>query len=95
VYHERAGTPLFFAIYGGKMKPWYESKTVWFNVITMLLGIIPIVGAFVKLIEPQTAVVIDGVLAMVAGIGNVILRVWFTTEPIATAAHLTELLGPK
>ena len=70
------------------MKPWYESKTVWFNLITMLLAIFPIVGAFVKVIEPSTAVIIDAVLAMVAGIGNVILRVWFTDVPIETPARL-------
>jgi hypothetical protein len=69
------------------MKVWYKSKTLWFNVIVMLLGIIPIIGTFVKLVQPGAALIIDGALAMVAGIGNLILRVWFTDTPIATSGR--------
>ncbi len=64
-------------------KMWYESKTVWFNIVLTVLGVVPIVGAFMKLLYPDAAMVIEGVLAMVAGIGNLILRVWFTEAPLS------------
>ena len=76
-------------------KPWQLSKTVWFNIVTMLLAIIPIIGAFVKLIEPQTAVIIDGGLTMLGGIGNVVLRVWFTDQPITTAKSMAAGYDPR
>lgn len=59
-----------------------ESKTVWFNVVTTLIGILPIIAAAVKAITPETAILIDAVVTMVVGVGNVILRVWFTNTPI-------------
>lgn len=68
-------------------KPWQQSKTIWFNVIMTLLLIAPIVGAFVKILEPDQVALIDGILAVLAGVGNVILRVWFTDTPIQTAKN--------
>lgn len=49
-------------------KKWYESKTVWFNAImTVILT--------AKLFNTETT-------ALIAGVGNVILRVWFTDKKI-------------
>jgi hypothetical protein len=73
------------------MIPWYQSKTLWFNVVSALLAFVPIIGAFVKLIDPGVAVVIDGIIVMVGALGNVILRIFFTTQPISTAARRAAL----
>lgn len=66
------------------MKPIYKSKMVWFNVIMLILGAAPIIAAQIKVIKPDWIPVVDGVVMMVTGIGNVILRVYFTDTPIDT-----------
>ena len=57
------------------MKPWYLSKVIWFNVIMTVLDIVALVETFV----PQEAVVI---FAIIHGVGNIILRRWFTSTQI-------------
>lgn len=57
-------------------KKWYQSTTVWFNVIVTIVSIATSfqgVATFDKYAELLTGVVV---------IGNVILRVWFTSQPI-------------
>lgn len=54
------------------MKKWYTSKTVWFNVIT---GVVGATALFAGVINPQ-------VLSVITGVGNVIIRVFFTDAPI-------------
>jgi hypothetical protein len=58
------------------MKPIYISKTVWLNVIATLIAVI-------ELVQPQFPA--EYLPYFVAGVGilNVILRVWFTSEPIS------------
>lgn len=46
----------------------FESKTVWFNVIT---GIVSVAAAIP---QPFGAVVL--------AVGNLVLRVWFTEKPV-------------
>jgi len=53
-------------------KRWYASKTLWFNVITIMLGILQVVTD-VYPIDPA-------LLAMLMGIGNVLLRFFTTTK---------------
>jgi hypothetical protein len=65
------------------MKTLLESKTVWFNVIMLILGSLPIIATFVKAIKPEVAGLIDSVLALITGIGNLILRIYFTEVPIS------------
>ena len=58
-------------------KKWYYSKTVWFNVVLTLVDIIALASDLH--IGGETAVLY---LAFAQGIGNVILRVWFTEKPV-------------
>jgi hypothetical protein len=53
---------------------WYESKTIWFNVIVMV-GAIVALPEITTAISPSTAILIQGV-------ANIILRVWFTSQPV-------------
>lgn len=48
------------------MKKWYQSKTIWFNLITIALGIFGVIND-VYSIDPK-------LLALINGIGNVFLR---------------------
>ncbi len=65
------------------MKKWYHSKTIWFNLITIALGILGAVND-VYPVDPK-------MLALVNGIGNVFLRflttqkIGFGTEPNTTS----------
>jgi hypothetical protein len=59
------------------MKLWYQSKTLWFNVISLVLGVL---GAIVGLLQTQVAVI---VVTGFIGLGNAVLRIWFTDSPIA------------
>jgi hypothetical protein len=68
------------------MKLWYESKTVWFNLVMTLLMIVPVVATTVKALDPNDAVLIDAIAGLVTGVGNIIIRIWFTDMPIGSAA---------
>ncbi len=60
------------------MKSWYNSKTVWFNVIMTVLDI----AAFLQITYPTNEKI--GVASILAhGIGNIILRVWFTDQAVS------------
>ena len=69
-------------------KHWYQSKTLWFNVITLILGV---VGAILGVIQTKLWVI---VLTGIMGLGNTILRVWFTDTGIASAAPPTSTVLP-
>jgi hypothetical protein len=63
------------------MKRWWQSKTVWFNVATGLIGIGTEAAALVDAVPEgwqETARL--GLVALVA-VGNVILRL-VTSEPV-------------
>lgn len=55
------------------MKKWHESKTLWFNLVTIFLGLISLIDQTFS-IDPQ-------LLGLVNGFGNVVLR-FLTKEPI-------------
>lgn len=57
-------------------KNWWQSKTVWFNVLT---GIVSTLGMIQGTVPESLA---PYIIAAV-GIVNVILRVFFTTVPLA------------
>jgi hypothetical protein len=69
-----------------KSKEWFKSKTVWFNtVVTVIESSVFLQSAISVLndqIDPITMLYIVFGLAVVKGIGNIILRVWFTKESI-------------
>jgi hypothetical protein len=65
------------------MKLWYQSKTLWLNVITTVIAVLSLVGTeTLSFMTPQTT---ELVLLTVAVL-NVILRVWFTAEPVTARA---------
>lgn len=59
------------------MKKWYESKTIWFNIITA--GLLIAEGLNALHVLPTQ------VIAIVSLVGNVILRVWYTNATIDKA----------
>jgi type III secretory pathway component EscS len=70
------------------MKPFYASKTLWLAFFTFLSAIIPAVAAFVKVIDPNTAVIVDSVVLLVASIVGAIIRIFFTDTVIETPARM-------
>ena len=58
------------------VKKWYQSKTLWFNIITLILGV---VGAVLGVVRTEQWVI---ALTAVMGLGNTILRIWFTDTAI-------------
>ena len=66
-------------------KPWWKSVTIWFNVISFLLVVIPLLDAYVA----STALVSEGLrveivraTALINAVGNTVLRLYFTKQPI-------------
>jgi hypothetical protein len=60
------------------MKQWWKSKTVWFNAITLAIGVM---GAVLGVVKSEIAMII--VTAVIA-LGNGVLRIWFTSTAIGT-----------
>lgn len=54
------------------MKKWYTSKTIWFNIITIVLGIIQVIS--------NSYAIPSEILATINGVGNLILRVITSTS---------------
>ena len=57
---------------------WYQSKTVWFNIVITIVGIVA---------SLQGAKIFDNyadVFVVITLVGNVILRVWFTNSNISS-----------
>ena len=59
------------------MKKWYQSKTLWFNILTTVVLTAQMVGDLY--LEYATITI------LLAGFGNIMLRVWFTTTEIEKA----------
>jgi len=60
------------------MKKWYTSKTIWFNVISTILGIVAeLSNTFPVSDHPKLWI-------SIVAVGNIILR-FLTTEPITSA----------
>lgn len=63
------------------MKPWYQSKVVWLNVIATLAAVL---DALKLLSIPAEWLAIG---ATVVAVGNVVLRIWFTDVPIGSKSE--------
>ena len=63
-------------------KPWYTSKTIWFAVLTVLIGVAGVFGFGEFAPDASTMQVIETVTLVVVGLGNLLLR-YLTKEPIA------------
>lgn len=62
-------------------KKWYQSKTIWFNIGTVLLATGTEYSAFVELLNPDIQADVRLWLALFSASGNAILRV-VTTKPL-------------
>ncbi len=60
------------------MKSWFQSKTVWFNII------VTVIALATELSNAQLPVSLLHVYATVITLGNIILRVFFTSQPIGS-----------
>ena len=61
------------------LKRWFESKTVWLNILTALGAIVQLVIEFLNAGDLS----VNGVFLLVFAIANIIIRIFFTKEPIA------------
>jgi hypothetical protein len=77
------------------MKAWYSSKTLWFNVTMTIVMSVPVIATSVKAMEPAEAVLIDSVAGVIAGLGNIFLRVWFTDTPIDTPKAQAKIMAEQ
>lgn len=68
-------------------KKWYESSTVYFNIIVTIIGVATSfqgIATFDKYAQ---------VLGAVTVVGNIILRVWFTNQPILATPILPPVIS--
>lgn len=54
----------------------YCSKTFWFNIIMLFIGVVEIAQNSLSVDEKSA-----GVLVMLVAVGNLILRLYFTSAP--------------
>lgn len=60
------------------MKPWYQSKLVWSGVVLTLIGALQLVAQYLD----AGVYSASGIVMLVVGVLNVILRIWFTNEEL-------------
>ena len=66
-------------------KAWYQSKVVWVNVITTLIMILTLfTAAENSALLPPVAI---PWIAIAVAVLNIVLRVWFTAQPIAASVE--------
>jgi uncharacterized membrane protein YbaN (DUF454 family) len=58
-------------------KSWYRSKTLWFNLITLALGVL---GAVLNVLEDKVLIIL---FTATIALGNGVLRIYFTDTAIA------------
>lgn len=58
-------------------KPFYQSKSLWFNLITIILAVLAL-PEFVSILPPAWLVY----LGFINAIGNMIIRTFFTNGPV-------------
>lgn len=63
-------------------KKFWKSKLFWVGLFTTFLGIIPLFNQFVQVVAPDKIVLVDAIGVLVAGIITIVLRIWFTDQPI-------------
>lgn len=63
------------------MKPWYKSKTVWFNILTISGAVLGGAGGFLPALGPVVSPVVYQWVLFGVGFTNVVLRA-ITTGPI-------------
>jgi hypothetical protein len=61
-----------------EVKKWYESKLTWLGIITTVIGVLEVVGAWMETASFQP----QDFTALAVGVLTVVLRVWFTNTTI-------------
>ncbi len=64
------------------IKKWYLSKIVWASLITVLLGVIPLVADLLKVVMPQALEQVTAFLTFASGLLTLTWRLFFTSQPI-------------
>lgn len=73
-------------------KDWWTSKTVWLNVVLTLIGIATLFATANAMFPTW----VPAAAALVIGVLNVVLRVWFTATPVTQfAARHAQQVSPK
>lgn len=62
-------------------KPWWKSKTIWYNVAITLVATANEMAPVVDILDPTVADTIRPFLIMALAVGNTVLRV-VTTKPV-------------
>jgi len=60
------------------MKKWYQSKTLWFNILTFIVALLTAI-LDEKLFTDPVAI---SIFTFFLTVGNLALRIFFTAEPI-------------
>ena len=69
------------------MKPWYKSRTVWTNGLTLAIGVVAILTGS-ELLPPRAVATLT---AIVLPILNLFLR-WLTDQPITSVSERFDYL---
>lgn len=72
------------------MKSVFSSKTVWFNIVMTILDIATFSENLISFVPERNREVVKGAIVFIQGIGNIILRIWFTSQPILATPTLKE-----
>jgi hypothetical protein len=64
------------------IKKWYQSKILWAAIVTILLGVVPLVLEFIKAVAPSSLTTAAAVFTLISGVLTLIWRVFFTNQPI-------------
>jgi len=73
------------------MKTQKQSKTVWFNVIMLILFVGSIVDSTTLNLfgfDANTTTKITAIIGLLTTVGNYVLRVFFTSESITTQRNI-------
>ena len=72
-------------------KAWYRSKATWLGVLLTLIGVTTYFG------DPAhtPAMTVASISEAVGGIAAIVLRVWYTTAPIAGTNAATQVETAK
>ena len=72
------------------MKSWLFSKTIWINVLTLILGILTTLQAS-EFLTPQLVLIITSIVVPIL---NMFLR-WLTSEPITSPLKVMDRFRSK
>jgi len=62
-------------------KQWYTSKTMWFNIATILVAVGSEMTPILGVLDPETADVVTPMVLVATAVGNIILRS-VTSKPV-------------